>query len=169
MLRRVGGRENVLLRLVRIIRATCLRPARIFLLSLLSACCVLGLSNRGVGRAISRNPFPAQFDDRSLFSTAIVQAEHSSVVPRRLSGITVPHHLLAADLIARAFTRADAGRVDKVILLFPDHFKKSKLPFATTRRAFETVFGEGRGCSEPDVEFLLRSRNLVEEFGLVWK
>ncbi len=60
---------------------------------------------------------------------------------------------------------ADASRIDKVILLFPDHFKKSKLPFATTRRAFETVFGEVM-VSEPDVEFLLRTRNLVEELDL---
>src|ERR1700678_1284217 len=125
----------------------CLRPARVILLLFLSACCVLGCAETGATKSMSRHPFPAQFGDPLIFSTAIAAAQQP-VVPRRLSGITVPHHMVAADLIARGFQIVDADRIDKVIVLFPDHFRKSRLPFATTRRAFETVFGRVE-VSEP--------------------
>ena len=77
-----------------------------------------------------------------LFETAIAaEADH----PRstvRLSGITVPHHLVVPRLIARGFRAAAGFDYDRVILLFPDHFLRLvDTPFATTRRGFDTVLG----------------------------
>jgi AmmeMemoRadiSam system protein B len=109
--------------------------------------------------------FPAQFRDAYIFTAAIADAAKQPGTPRVLSGITVPHHLVAADLIARAFRMVDASRIDKVIVLFPDHFKRSRLPFATTSRAFETVFGRLE-VSQADVRLLLQSKGLVAQSDL---
>ncbi len=71
-----------------------------------------------------------------------------------MTGITVPHHLVAADLIARGFRCASGGIYERIILLSPDHFRRSRLPFATSRGVFETVFGDV-ACDEPAVGSLL--------------
>jgi poly-gamma-glutamate synthesis protein (capsule biosynthesis protein) len=112
-----------------------------------------------------RVPFPRQFGDPAIFSKAIAEAGKTSVSPRVASGITVPHHLVAADLIARAFQMVDASRIDTVVLLFPDHFRRSRLPFATTRRGFETVFGRLE-VGQDVVRLLLQSEQLVDESDL---
>jgi AmmeMemoRadiSam system protein B len=114
------------------------------------------------------NPFPSLYRDDEVFSSAIARAEQLSLRSRKLSGITVPHHLLAADLIARTLRMVDPERIDKVVILFPDHFKKTRLPFATTRRDFQTVFGTV-GTRRADVMLLLGSPDLVEESGLFAK
>jgi poly-gamma-glutamate synthesis protein (capsule biosynthesis protein) len=80
----------------------------------------------------------------------------------------VPHHLVAADLIAVAFKLVENQTVDKVIVLFPDHFKKTRLPFATTKRDFATIFGRVR-TRYSDVARLLGARDLVEESDLFEK
>jgi poly-gamma-glutamate synthesis protein (capsule biosynthesis protein) len=73
---------------------------------------------------------------------AAIEAERlQRALEIKVSGITVPHHLLAADLIARGFWAASGNRYDRVILLSPDHFSKSRRAFATTRRDIETVLG----------------------------
>ena len=145
-----------------------LRPGRAVLFLFVSACCVMGCAATGKTREQAQNSFLAQFRDPQVFSSAIASAAQKSVVPRKLSGITVPHHLVAADLIALAFQMTDASRIDTVIVLFPDHFKKSRSPFATTRRAFATVFGR-LTVNQPDVEFLLQAGNLVEDSDLFGK
>ena len=67
------------------------------------------------------NPFlPAQ-DPVPLL--AAIEAETPDFTPPAgVTGITVPHHLLAADLIARGFWAASAGQYDRIILISPDHF-----------------------------------------------
>jgi AmmeMemoRadiSam system protein B len=73
---------------------------------------------------------------------AAIEAERLQRAPEiKVTGIAVPHHLLAADLIARGFWAASGNRYDRVILLSPDHFSKSRRAFATTRRDIETVLG----------------------------
>jgi AmmeMemoRadiSam system protein B len=75
---------------------------------------------------------------------------------------------VAADLIARAFCVAEGDHYDKIVILFPDHFQKSRRPFATTRRSFETVFGTVQ-TSEDDASHLLADTQLVEESDLFAK
>ena len=86
-------------------------------------------------------PIPSPYRDDRLFLESIAAAEALGVPARKVSGLTVPHHLVAADLIARAFVLARANRYERIVVLTPDHFKRSRTPFATTRRGFETVFG----------------------------
>ena len=94
----------------------------------------------GGGTAAADNPFlPAQ-DPVPLL--AAIEAETPDFTPPDgVTGITVPHHLLAADLIARGFWAASAGQYDRIILISPDHFHKVTRPFGTTREDLRTVFG----------------------------
>jgi AmmeMemoRadiSam system protein B len=127
--------------------------------------CAISCALVGIAPAASPDPFPAQFRDPTVFTAAMAGAVKAPVEPRPLSGITVPHHIVAADLIARAFRTVDASRIDKVVVLFPDHFRRSRLPFATTRRSFETVFGPIE-TSQADVRVLLQARDLVDDSDL---
>lgn len=115
-----------------------------------------------------RAPFRSLYDDADIFASAIARADRSLAPRRALSGITVPHHLLAADLIARTIRMVDARLVGKIVILFPDHFKRTRHPFATTRRGFQTVFGSV-AISETDVALLLGSPDLVEDSDLFAK
>ena len=54
----------------------------------------------------------------------------------------MPHHLLAADLIAGAFALAAGQNYRRIIILSPDHFGRSPTPFAVAIRNFQTVMGE---------------------------
>jgi len=101
-------------------------------------------------------PFPSMYAESDIFREAIADAETSSRPPRKLSGVTVPHHLLVADLIARGMGEVDRHGIDRIVILSPDHFKKTRRPFATTRRDFETLFGLVR-TDRAATETLLRS------------
>jgi len=92
------------------------------------------------GAAAADNPFlPAQ--DPAPIVAAIAREKPNFVPPQGVTGITVPHHLLAADLIARGFWAASAGRYRRIILISPDHFRKVSKAFGTTREDLRTVFG----------------------------
>lgn len=79
--------------------------------------------------------------DASLFLEAIEAERPGFAPPPGVTGITVPHHLLAPDLMARGFWAASAGRFDRIILISPDHFRSVEGAFATVLEDFETVFG----------------------------
>jgi AmmeMemoRadiSam system protein B len=86
------------------------------------------------------NPFlPAQ--DPVPLLAAIEKEKPAFVPPPGVTGITVPHHLLAADLIARGFWAASAGKYKRIILISPDHFHKVTKPFGTVRENLATVLG----------------------------
>ncbi|MBN9348880.1 MAG: AmmeMemoRadiSam system protein B, partial [Devosia sp.] len=86
------------------------------------------------------NPFlPAQ--DPVPLAEAIEAERPAFTPPTGVTGISVPHHLLAADLIARGFWAASAGQYDRTILISPDHFHKVSKAFGTTREDLATVFG----------------------------
>lgn len=94
-------------------------------------------------RAGDMPPFPPFCDaaERRQILRALDAAEH--VAPRRetVTGLTVPHHLLAADLIARGFRLASGRRPSRIIILCPDHFRRAKTPFAVPDRDFATFLG----------------------------
>jgi poly-gamma-glutamate synthesis protein (capsule biosynthesis protein) len=110
-------------------------------------------------------PIPAQFRNADVFEKAIASAERLAPSRMALSGITIPHHLLAADLMALGLRMADPGAVRKIVILLPDHFRRTALAFATTRRDFDTVFGLVR-TDRDGVGRLLELADLVEESGL---
>lgn len=91
--------------------------------------------------ADDRTPFAAMYTERTQFLAAIAQERPRAKPQLPVTGISVPHHLLAPDLIARGFWAAAGSHYDRVIILSPDHFNRSQRPLATTRRDFRTVFG----------------------------
>jgi AmmeMemoRadiSam system protein B len=89
----------------------------------------------------SGESYPRFHADAELFERAIEAETGYQPAEDRLTGITVPHHLVAADLIARGIRAAEAFDYDRVILLSPDHFRQVDRGFATTPHGFETVMG----------------------------
>lgn len=85
--------------------------------------------------------FPSFYGDAGQFKDAIAAATALEPANRRLTGITVPHHLLAADLVALGFRAASGFSYKRVVLLSPDHFHRANKLFATTTRGFDTVLG----------------------------
>jgi poly-gamma-glutamate synthesis protein (capsule biosynthesis protein) len=136
---------------------------RIFMVALAAV-----LAFVGVEQAAADGPFPSLYAKPDIFTASIETARKAGIRKRRVTGLTVPHHLLAADLIAGGFLVAEGQRYDKIVILFPDHFKKTKRPFATTRRGFETVFGSIPN-SEADTSRLLAGEAPIEESNLFAK
>lgn len=90
--------------------------------------------------AAADNPFLPAADPAPILA-AIAKEEPAFVPPIGVTGITVPHHLLAADLIARGFWAASAGHYKRIILISPDHFRKVSKPFGTTREDLRSSLG----------------------------
>ncbi len=84
--------------------------------------------------------FPAFYPDGRLFLAAINHCL-AQPLPQKISGLTVPHHLLAADLMAAAFARVQGHNYRRIVILSPDHFHRSRSPFAVTGRDFDTALG----------------------------
>jgi AmmeMemoRadiSam system protein B len=80
-------------------------------------------------------------DDPTLFQNALDKERPAKRVKTQVTGITVPHHLLAADLIARGVWAAAENRYDRIIVMSPDHFRRSHKPVATTPLGFDTPLG----------------------------
>ncbi|MDR3642725.1 MAG: AmmeMemoRadiSam system protein B [Candidatus Doudnabacteria bacterium] len=83
---------------------------------------------------------PPQFDDESVFLTPI---KFSTTTPtaQKVTGISVPHHLLATDIIANAFKFASLSRPDQILLMSPDHFSLGQTDVSVSLSNFSTVFG----------------------------
>lgn len=88
-----------------------------------------------------KTPIPAQFEDKSRFLSPIKKIQDSPS-DKRVTGLTVPHHLLARDIIAGAFHFASRGRYRRILILSPDHFNLGDSSISTTGRNFLTGFGE---------------------------
>ena len=86
--------------------------------------------------------YPPFYDSSDLFDRAIDKVADYPPSNVRLTGITVPHHLLADRLVALGFRAASGQSYKRIVILTPDHFRKTDKPFATTRRGFETVKGK---------------------------
>ncbi len=84
---------------------------------------------------------PSQFTDKSVFLTPI---KLSSTTPstKNITGITVPHHLLAADLIANTFKFASKTNPKQILLISPDHFNLGRTDVSISQTNFSTCFGQ---------------------------
>jgi len=89
-------------------------------------------------------PFPSLYRDAAPFRQAIEAARDMAAAQDGLTGVTVPHHLVAADLIASGIAMASGSGFRRVVLLFPDHFRRVPTGFATTAQDIETVLGTVR-------------------------
>ncbi|MHB8066336.1 MAG: AmmeMemoRadiSam system protein B [Desulfobaccales bacterium] len=101
---------------------------------------LLAVSCSGPDPSPGKEAFPPLFPDPGLFLAAMGRCRVEPL-PQKINGLTVPHHLLAADLLAGAFGRLQGHHYHRVIILSPDHFSRSRTPFAVTRRDFETALG----------------------------
>ena len=106
-------------------------------------CLLLGYLLCGCGQdaAAPVGAFPPFYPEAQPFRSAIALTQ-GTPLPYRITGLTVPHHLLAADLIAGAFAMASGQDYRRIIILSPDHFQRSRTPFAVAIRNFQTVMGE---------------------------
>src|SRR5438552_10286251 len=84
---------------------------------------------------------PAQFPSKPIFLSAIRKAAVRDSPQRGVSGITVPHHLLARDLIAKAFVMASRGSYRRVVVMSPDHNNLGRTDISVADGNFATVFG----------------------------
>jgi poly-gamma-glutamate synthesis protein (capsule biosynthesis protein) len=87
----------------------------------------------------SDDAFPSLYDDEVFL--AAERAAKSGPSDRPVTGLIVPHHLLAAPLAADAFRFAAAGDYRRVILLSPDHFGLGETDITVSTRDFLTPFG----------------------------
>jgi len=96
------------------------------------------------GELSSPGEFHSIYKDRTFFLSVIKQTESriDDMFSSNVTGITVPHHLLAKDMIAEIFYRISQNQYKTIILLSPDHFNRGTTSFSTTTKDFETVFGK---------------------------
>ncbi|MBX3567978.1 MAG: AmmeMemoRadiSam system protein B [Rhizobiaceae bacterium] len=106
-------------------------------------------------------PYPRFYQDGALFERAMQKVADVEPANERPSGIVVPHHLLADELVALGFRAASGFDYKRIVILAPDHFRAADRLFATTTRDFETVFGKV-GVDRDAVETLTGKGNLVE-------
>ena len=126
---------------------------------------LLSLAASTIVQARQGSSIQSLYSDRAPFLAAIEKERPKQKSDVKLTGITVPHHLLAADLIARGFWAASAGSYDRIILVSPDHFNRSRRPLATTRQDIETPFGLARN-DEAATGRLLSNGALFDESDL---
>ena len=87
-------------------------------------------------------PFQAQIVDPQPVLAAIAAARPIDLGGAAVTGLVLPHHRVASDLIASGMVTAAQGpRPERIVMLTPDHFKRSPRAFATTVRDFDTAFG----------------------------
>ena len=108
------------------------------------ACCLsLLLWSGSVVAAPEGEAYPPMYRDAALFQWAMRQAVATPSVPAgtRVSGLTVPHHLLVAPLIAEGFARLRGQSYERIIILSPDHNSWGKTYFSVPGRDFATCLG----------------------------
>jgi poly-gamma-glutamate synthesis protein (capsule biosynthesis protein) len=115
-----------------------------------------------------RSLFASMYSDAKPFLVAIANERHRSRPLSRVTGISVPHHLLAADLIARGLQAAAGTQYERIILMSPDHFSRSRRPMATTKRDIDTVFNPARNDQEA-TGTLLQTDDLFDDSDLFEK
>ncbi len=87
-------------------------------------------------------PFRAQSTDPRPVLDAIAAARPIDLGGARVTGLVLPHHRVASDLIASGMlTAAQGERPERIVIFTPDHFKRGTRAFATTQRDFDTVLG----------------------------
>ena len=106
--------------------------------------------------------YPAFYGDAAPFEAAIAKVADHQPSNVRLSGVTVPHHLLADRLVALGMKAASGFRYKRIVILSPDHFRRADKPFATTTRGFRTVLGPV-GTDAGAAGRLLARNDIVEE------
>jgi poly-gamma-glutamate synthesis protein (capsule biosynthesis protein) len=94
----------------------------------------------GLSAAAEEAPVPPFYHSAVPFRAAIDGVETAPLDPPP-SGVTVPHHALVLDLIAGALSLARGGGYERIVLISPDHFRRTGTAAAVATRDFLTVLG----------------------------
>lgn len=121
---------------------------------------ISGLTNN------SQAPIGRQYDDRELFLSAIARST-AVATSSQLSGVIIPHHLLAKQLIADSLVVASGGHYQDIVLLSPDHYSAGKTIISVSERNFSTVFGDLD--SDRALIKLLKSLSFVDEANFFYR
>jgi poly-gamma-glutamate synthesis protein (capsule biosynthesis protein) len=154
----VRGGANVCGRSAALATVRPILVAALFLTCLLTALPALAAAPCPPGNA----DYPPFYQSAGLFDGAIAKVADYPPSNEKLTGITVPHHLLADRLVALGFQAASDFSYRRIVILTPDHFRKTDKPFATTARGFETVEGPV-GTDGAAVARLLQAGDWIEE------
>lgn len=96
---------------------------------------------------------PLVFFDEKLFYQAVNQAkEEKEGSKNKIAGGIIPHHLLASFMIADFFKMVSEQKVEKVILIGPNHYEKGEGNALTSVYNWNTPFG----LVEPDNAMITR-------------
>lgn len=85
-------------------------------------------------------PFPPFYHTDTPFRKAMEAVTTPPLDPPP-SGVTVPHHVLAVDLIAGGLSLARGGNYERIVVISPDHFRRVEKAAAVATRDFLTVTG----------------------------
>lgn len=107
-----------------------------FLFGLLAALVLLSGWPLGAGEP----PFPPFYHSATPFREAIGGVKTAPLDPPP-SGVVVPHHALVLDLIAETLCLARGGDYERILILSPDHFRRTETAAAVAVRDFLTVLG----------------------------
>jgi AmmeMemoRadiSam system protein B len=112
--------------------------------------------------------YPPFYQSADLFEHAVETVADYPASNEKLTGITVPHHLLADRLVALGFKAASGFSYKRIVILTPDHFRGTEKPFATTVRGFDDVDGKTQ-TDKAAVGQLLKAGDWIEESCLFGK
>jgi poly-gamma-glutamate synthesis protein (capsule biosynthesis protein) len=90
--------------------------------------------------AVPEPPFPPFYHTDAPFREAMESVRTAPLDPPP-SGLTLPHHALAVDLMAEGLALARGGDYERIVLISPDHFRRSETAAAVAVRDFLTVLG----------------------------
>ncbi|MBI4864886.1 MAG: AmmeMemoRadiSam system protein B [Candidatus Riflebacteria bacterium] len=91
--------------------------------------------------ALARSgPIPPLYPDSGVFLRAM-EAGAATPPDAPVTGLVVPHHLLAADLIARGFALAARRRPGRIVVLCPDHYSRGRTVFSVCGRDLASCLG----------------------------
>jgi len=80
------------------------------------------------------------YGDSNFFLSAIMQNKKEPI-DKKVTGITVPHHLLAKDLIAEIFSLISDNQYSSIVIISPDHYHQGETSISTNLNNFKTAFG----------------------------
>lgn len=101
--------------------------------------------------------------DQEFYKTAFSFAKNEKFPEKNIIGAIVPHHLLAADLIAKIFQGLSSQKYDSIIILSPNHFLAGKAKIITTKDDWQTPYGILKNDNEITDELLKDDNIKVED------
>jgi len=116
--------------------------AGLSLIGLLAVCCVL-INSKPLHLNKAEPKFHAAYpNDREFFETAYkFSGKDFELSGKNVVAGIIPHHLLAADLIANFFRNLEGQDYDAVILIGPNHFLLGQSDIITSAYDWQTPYG----------------------------